>query len=432
MVFSKALHTIAKQLRSSLNISPPVGPAESACVDLNLDKNCPTYGLSQILDSKPPIKEEVSPQTEANYAAIFGDNSHVVRLLQAVAIPIIGNVCHAFMHSFNQTEVYGVEKLTNAVLHRPQGQALITVSNHVASMDDPLVLAAMLPPRVLLHANFLRWTLCATDRCFTNAATSAFFRCVKVLPLARGSGVYQKGIDLAVEKLKEGDWVHIFPEGSRSRDGGKTVGGAKRGIGRLVLDAGKIPLVVPFVHSGMQEVMPIGSKFPSIKKKVIVLVGNPIKVDDLIAEFEGSDLPECVLYEAIAFRVGEHLKNLKAELEQLVSSSSCKTDNHKLQIEVVPDKDMTVEKYQEQNYNQSVVCYSSDGSRLKKPSFDHLQEAWLSESRLLAGFSLISLQEGMVTRLKKFMDPAVFVGFAAQGLLSHSHGFGSGRFGLRK
>lgn len=37
---------------------------------------------------------------------------------------------------------------------------------------------------------------------------------------------------------------------------------------RLVLDAGKAPLVLPFVHSGMQEVMPIGSKFPSIRKRV--------------------------------------------------------------------------------------------------------------------------------------------------------------------
>lgn len=33
-------------------------------------------------------------------------------------------------------------------------------------------------------------------------------------------------------------------------------------------DVEKTPLVIPFVHTGMQDVMPIGSKFPSVDKKV--------------------------------------------------------------------------------------------------------------------------------------------------------------------
>ena len=66
------------------------------------------------------------------------------------------------------------------------------ISNHVASMDDPLVIASLLPPHVLLDAKNLRWTLCAIDRCFRNPVTSAFFRSVKVLPVSRGDGIYQK------------------------------------------------------------------------------------------------------------------------------------------------------------------------------------------------------------------------------------------------
>lgn len=66
------------------------------------------------------------------------------------------------------------------------------VSNHVASVDDPFVIAALLPPSVLFDAQNLRWTLCATDRCFNNPVTSAFFSTVKVLPVARGDGIYQK------------------------------------------------------------------------------------------------------------------------------------------------------------------------------------------------------------------------------------------------
>lgn len=44
---------------------------------------------------------------------------------------------------------------------------------------------------------------------------------------------FVQGMDMALSKLNSGGWVHIFPEGSRSRDGGKTIAPAKRGVGRL-------------------------------------------------------------------------------------------------------------------------------------------------------------------------------------------------------
>ncbi|GKU97704.1 hypothetical protein SLEP1_g10810 [Rubroshorea leprosula] len=120
------------------------------------------------------------------------DDSVMFRMLQAVAVPLIGNVCHVFMNGLNRVQVYGLEKLHDALLNRPKDKPLITISNHVASMDDPLVIASLLPPRVLLDAHKLRWTLCATDRCFRNPVTSGFFRSVKVLPVSRGDGIYQQ------------------------------------------------------------------------------------------------------------------------------------------------------------------------------------------------------------------------------------------------
>jgi len=69
---------------------------------------------------------------------------------------------------------------------------IFQASNHVAAIDDPFVIASLLPPSIMLNANNLRWTLCASDRCFKNPAMSAFFRSVKVLPVSRGDGIYQK------------------------------------------------------------------------------------------------------------------------------------------------------------------------------------------------------------------------------------------------
>ena len=37
---------------------------------------------------------------------------------------------------------------------------------------------------------------------------------------------------------------------------------------RLILDADNVPIVLPFVHTGMQDIMPIGAKLPRIGKTV--------------------------------------------------------------------------------------------------------------------------------------------------------------------
>ncbi|PKI51499.1 hypothetical protein CRG98_028059 [Punica granatum] len=233
--------------------------------------------LQRWLQRYRDFRRESLPSSSSFYRKRVGkdfnaeEDSAILRMLQAVAVPVIGSVCHVFMHGLNSVQVYGAEKLHDALLNRPKGKPLLTVSNHVASVDDPFVIASVLPRNVLLDAQNLRWTLCATDRCFTNPVASAFFRCGKVLPVSRGDGIYQKGMDMAISKLNSGGWVHIFPEGSRSRDGGKTLGSPKRGVGRLVLDADNIPMVVPFVHMGMQDIMPIGAKIPGIGKTVRTL-----------------------------------------------------------------------------------------------------------------------------------------------------------------
>lgn len=116
-----------------------------------------------------------------------------------------------------------------------------------------------------------RWTLCASDRCFKYKALAPLFTAAKVLPVTRGGGLRQPGMTAAEARLAAGDWVHIFPEGTRNRAPDKMLP-IRKGVGRLVAAAaasGELPpLVVPFVHVGMEGVMPVGSVLPATSGKV--------------------------------------------------------------------------------------------------------------------------------------------------------------------
>ena len=235
----------------------------------------------------------------------------------------------------------GEERLTGAVLHRAPGQGLLSVCNHVGALDDPLLFAAALPASVLSQPEALRWTLCATDRCFVNPLTDAFFRAGKVLPVTRGRGMHQPGLAAAESRLAEGQWVHIFPEGTRSQTG--VMGPVRPGVGRLYAAAlaearrrsptTPAPLILPFVHVGMADVNPRGTALLSVGKDVRILVGQPMDLSQLVAgaaqathcrtaqltracatahEMRG-DAPEA-LYAAVAAKVEEAMCSLHTQL----------------------------------------------------------------------------------------------------------------------
>ncbi|XP_068318498.1 uncharacterized protein [Pyrus communis] len=377
--------------------------------------------LQRWLERFRDFRRDSLPSSTAFYRKRVGkefnaeEESILLRMLQAVAVPVIGSVCHVFMNGLNQVQVYGVEKLHDAVLCRPKGKPLITVSNHVASMDDPLVLSALLPRHVLLDAQNLRWTLCASDRCFANPVTSAFFRSVKVLPVSRGDGIYQKGMDTAISKLNQGGWVHIFPEGSRSRDGGKTMGSSKRGVGRLVLDADNIPMVVPFVHSGMQDIMPIGASIPRIGNMVTVVIGDPIYFDDLLNSEGAKHVSRGKLYDAVSSRIGHRLSELKVQVDKLAQV----TRSQNLPARNTDRAAVILQHVDWESFGMGNLTPSEDdGSPLQEPEIQlaappHTQEPRSADWSYRVGFSR---EGGFASRMRSFMDQSEFMGFAARGI----------------
>ena len=86
-------------------------------------------------------------------------------------------------------------------------------------------------------------------------------------------------------------------------------------IWALALNMPCLSAVVPFVHSGMDQVLPKGSACPRIGQSIKVLVGEPIAVADLQETATAEQWPDHVLYSAIADRIGHSLHMLKARLE---------------------------------------------------------------------------------------------------------------------
>ncbi|OEL28509.1 hypothetical protein BAE44_0010473 [Dichanthelium oligosanthes] len=410
------------------------------------------------------------------------EDSLIFRSLQALAVPLIGNACYVFMHGLNSVQIYGAEKLHQALQERPKGKPLLTVSNHVAAMDDPFVIASLLPPSVMLEAQKLRWTLCATDRCFTNPALSTFFRSVKVLPVSRGDGIYQKfwkimvgvhneikpqalqhfrirkmrqdhgvsliafvciepdaslgflfthilslfffiqGMDMALSKLNSGGWVHIFPEGSRSRDGGKTIAPAKRGVGRLVMDADSLPVVIPFVHTGMQDIMPVGKRIPRAGKRVIVVVGDPINFDDLIIDNNDATqhVSRGILYDKATQRIGQRLQELKVEVDRLAAEQQSELQNHHIH-NVSDDGYWLWQQVDWEGFGIGSSMLSSEPSGVQEPSKEAKPEPHLEVEQSISPepSTTISYDVAVPHWFQHHVDPSELMGFAARGLIKN-------------
>ncbi|WP_163998018.1 lysophospholipid acyltransferase family protein [Pyxidicoccus caerfyrddinensis] len=107
----------------------------------------------------------------------------------------------------------------------------------------------------------------------------------------------------AVDTLKGGQSVLIFPEGARSRMG--TLLEAKKGVSLIAKRAG-VP-VVPVALQGTEKLMPINDTDMGgerlYKADVFVRFGRPFRVEDLEPEVAGADDARQALVDAMMRRV---------------------------------------------------------------------------------------------------------------------------------
>ncbi|KAF1781237.1 EGF-like domain, extracellular [Phytophthora cactorum] len=248
----------------------------------------------------------------------------------------------------------GAELLTQQLEQRPKGTAVITVSNHSATVDDPAVLAkvavcSMMPWKYMWPRNG-RWSLASQEYCYTKGKLlSTLFFGAKTLPVKRGAGVDHQMIQAIFDKVEEGAWVHIFPEGKivqhegevvlgigarwRSSPRREKIGRLKWGVGKLIARATTRPIVVPVYHYNMEKLMPQDEKnrlislIPKTNLDLGVIVGEPLSFDDLFERYADDRMAggspwetqerEKALYSAITRRIENALLALEKKTHRL-------------------------------------------------------------------------------------------------------------------
>lgn len=128
----------------------------------------------------------------------------------------------------------------------------------------------------------------------------------KCIPVVRGYGVYQSAIDLCIEKCALGHWVHVFPEGKVNMD--KEELRLKWGVGRIIYESPKVPIILPMWHEGMDTVLPnVEPYMLKCGKKVTVNVGQPLDLNDFIQDLKSQQVPETVARALITDKVQKAL-----------------------------------------------------------------------------------------------------------------------------
>lgn len=181
---------------------------------------------------------------------------------------------------------------TTGCTHHDAPKPLITLSNHISCIDDPVLWAVLLPFNYYFtKTDSVRWSAAAVDICFSKSWHSAFFSLGKTFPIIRGIGVNQPAMDFALALLRHHQWLHMFPEGRVMRNDKQEVLSNldkgyifKWGISKLILDyfnnvtpdntrSNSEIRILPFYHLGMDKVQPIGWPYiPRINKHITVYV----------------------------------------------------------------------------------------------------------------------------------------------------------------
>lgn len=152
----------------------------------------------------------------------------------------------------------------------PKKGALLLICNHQSYLDPPAV-------GLCLHRQFHP---IARSGLFESARFAWLIRMLNAIPLREGDRADAAAMRMAIDLLKSGEVVLVFPEGSRTETG--EIGEFKRGAGLLLKRSSCA--VTPVAIDGAYEAWPRSRKRPKVFSRVGVQVGAPIPHDELLKD----------------------------------------------------------------------------------------------------------------------------------------------------
>lgn len=172
-----------------------------------------------------------------------------------------------FLRAISRQEVEGLENL-------PQQGGFIAVANHLSDLDS---LTTM---RALVDADVPAYSL-AKASLFNIPVLGKVFKAGGQIPVYRGSDQASNALVEAERRIRQGDVVMIFPEGTLSRDPLRWPMTGKTGAARLAMATGAP--VVPMGQWGAHEIMDTmagGSFKPFPRKTIRVKIGEPFTLEE--------------------------------------------------------------------------------------------------------------------------------------------------------
>ena len=181
----------------------------------------------------------------------------------------------------------------------PVDGPLIIAANHLSHIDPAFIMTAVKRPISYM----------SKKEHFDGAVRRLVFKKVGVIPVDRESGGTD-ALDGAIEVLKDGGAIGIFPEGTRSKTG--VMGKGKTGVARLAASTGAA--VVPVAIRQTGDVWPISKRIPRPWRKFYYKFGDPIY-------FENSKVNSDTLRE-FTDEVMQNIAQLSKECEEYWKSNT--------------------------------------------------------------------------------------------------------------
>ncbi|KAI7823660.1 hypothetical protein BX661DRAFT_186191 [Kickxella alabastrina] len=179
---------------------------------------------------------------------------------------------------FKRVVVEDLHKLTDIIEDPLRSRPVITIANHESTLDDPIMWGVM-PMR-------MRWNL-ITRAAVQNPVLNGFFALGQTIPTVRGDGIYQLAVEIGLRKLARTNGCMFSRRHSKPERPHATL---QWGVGRLIMESERTPVVIPMYFRGMKEVMPLRQKVPlphpnPFKSELFLRVGDAVDFTAQIREW---------------------------------------------------------------------------------------------------------------------------------------------------